>query len=112
MCAACIEEHNLSDTFNPGANWSFCPICNEEIKRLLPHDGTEVDKYWAWVNEIKPPLPRNFKSKFTHVSQVGGVSFVSEHASAGARDEGSRDSKGAKRGKKRDQKSSETCCMS
>ena len=79
ICDGCKKSNGVVDSAtwqkamaNPnggGELWSFCPLCNEEIKRISKHTGTEYEDYWKWVNEVKPPLPRGFKSKFksTHV---------------------------------------------
>ena len=44
--------------------WNFCPLCCGEIKRVLMKDGTETEKYWTWVEEVKPKLPKDFALKF------------------------------------------------
>lgn len=44
----------------------LCPVCGEHAKKILPHTGNEVEEYWEWVMEIKPPLPPGFKNRFKH----------------------------------------------
>eukprot|EP00619_Florenciella_sp_RCC1007_P001620 CAMPEP_0205908836 /NCGR_PEP_ID=MMETSP1325-20131115/3479_1 /ASSEMBLY_ACC=CAM_ASM_000708 /TAXON_ID=236786 /ORGANISM="Florenciella sp., Strain RCC1007" /LENGTH=198 /DNA_ID=CAMNT_0053275077 /DNA_START=15 /DNA_END=611 /DNA_ORIENTATION=- len=97
ICDGCRKSNGVVDSAtwqkalaNPeggGELWSFCPLCNEEIKRISRHTGTEYEDYWKWVNEVKPPLPRGFKAKFkrTHLeARVCGGS-----ASHGQENEGS-----------------------
>ena len=43
--------------------WAACPLCNEEIKRVTGDSCAEVDGYWDWVYEVKPPLPGGFAKK-------------------------------------------------
>jgi hypothetical protein len=47
-------------------DWCFCPLCNEEIKKIATHTGREVDEYWAWVHEVKPALPAGFVKRISH----------------------------------------------
>lgn len=64
VCTACMKSNRLADSVPKknarGDKWRLCPLCCEEIKRILPHDGFEYEKYWDWVNEVKPPLPKGF----------------------------------------------------
>ena len=56
--------------FIPGGYCS-CPLCAGIIKKVLPHeDGKEVDKYWAWVEEVNPSLPTGFMRNFRHSAHV------------------------------------------
>lgn len=73
VCTGCIRSNRIMESGkaqtmatgpNGEENWSFCPLCNDEIKRMLPHTGDEEKRYWAWVNEIKPPLPHGFERCF------------------------------------------------
>lgn len=49
--------------------WIKCPVCHEEIKIALNHNGNEVDEYWDWINEIKPHVPHGFLKSFTRQSR-------------------------------------------
>lgn len=44
----------------------LCPVCGEHARKILPHTGNEIEEYWEWVMEIKPPLPSGFKNRFKH----------------------------------------------
>ena len=68
VCRRCItsekfcEDRQLQAT--PGG-YCICPLCATAIKRILPHErGSEVDKYWQWVEEISPELPPGFARNF------------------------------------------------
>ena len=63
VCRGCMQRNSIGEPTQEGA-WNFCPLCCGEIKKILPKDGTEVQKYWAWVEEVKPKLPRDFALKF------------------------------------------------
>jgi len=73
LCTACAKSQHFVESsrakLEEGA-WCFCPLCNEEIKRILPHTGTEVADYWTWVHEVKPVLPGGFRSRLSQSSQM------------------------------------------
>ena len=67
-CVACIKQHNIGTKVVPGGPppWRACPLCMEEIKVVFPGEpgGAELEKYWAWVYSVAPPLPFGFKRRF------------------------------------------------
>jgi len=89
VCNSCIEKNNIGKPHVEGS-WNFCSICNEQIKLALPHSGNEVNEYWKWVEEVKPPIPLSFIKSFTKRSTAniknvtqgvngdGGVAFDSD----------------------------------
>lgn len=71
VCPYCIDSESFCPDFKmketDGAGFCNCPICAEVIKLILPHEGgREVEKYWKWVLEVKPPLPSGFVRSFHH----------------------------------------------
>lgn len=83
LCEPCVvknrfrESGAITSAENDVGAWCFCPICNDEIKKILPHTGHEEDQYWAWVNEIRPVLPRGFQTRLKSSNpghkRVGGT---------------------------------------
>ena len=73
VCDECIVEHNIGtkDTKEQAA-WRACPLCMDEIKRVLPRDGQEESKYWEWVYDVKPPIPsaKSFVKQFKKVGTL------------------------------------------
>lgn len=63
VCRGCMVLNDIGESRDEG-KWCLCPLCCGEIKRIIPHDGAEVDTYWKWVLEIKPKLPHKFEQKF------------------------------------------------
>ena len=63
--------------------YNMCPLCATTIKRILPHEfGKEVDKYWAWVEEISPELPPGFLRNFRHSASVLQTVYINGELSA------------------------------
>jgi hypothetical protein len=60
LCDACYSNK---------ASWDNCPLCNDGIKVTFDHNGNEVEEYWCWVNELKPPLASSFKKSFPRLSR-------------------------------------------
>ena len=73
VCNECILEHNIGtkDTQEQSA-WRACPLCMDEIKKILPKDGQEETKYWEWVYDVKPPIPsaKSFVKQFKKVGNI------------------------------------------
>lgn len=73
VCNECILEHNIGtkDTQEQAA-WRACPLCMDEIKKILPKDGQEENKYWEWVYDVKPPIPsaKSFVKQFKKVGNI------------------------------------------
>ena len=63
VCRGCLVLNGIGESRDEG-KWCLCPLCCGEIKRILPHDGSEVDKYWKWVLEVRPHLPPKFEQRF------------------------------------------------
>ena len=77
VCGGCVAQHRLTEsgatTLGDGQDmWCFCPLCNDEIKRMaVPVPGKEAEAelaYWAWVNEVRPVLPSGFVEKLRKAS--------------------------------------------
>jgi hypothetical protein len=66
-CLDCIDKNNIGKPGTEGS-WNFCAICCDEIKIALEHDGSEVERYWKWVREVKPFIPVGFVKSFTKKS--------------------------------------------
>ncbi|GFH48185.1 hypothetical protein CTEN210_04661 [Chaetoceros tenuissimus] len=48
-----------------------CPACNQSIKYVSTYnDGRELDDYWNWIKEVKPPLDQDFKRNFLQLSHA------------------------------------------
>mmetsp|Transcript_19057 Transcript_19057/g.27985 ORF Transcript_19057/g.27985 Transcript_19057/m.27985 type:complete len:624 (-) Transcript_19057:351-2222(-) len=80
VCDECVESHcfgNRNDDAKSSLSSSSvrcCPLCGEEIKLILDFDavggGKAVrEKYWSWVNEVKPFIPKSFVSNFPQKSK-------------------------------------------
>ncbi len=56
-----------------------CSLCAGIIKRILPLDGGhEVERYWDWVLEEKPELPKEFMRNFKHSAGVIEAVYVTD----------------------------------
>lgn len=56
-----------------------CSLCAAIIKRILPlENGAEVEKYWQWVLEERPPLPTGFVRDFKHSEGVIKTVYVTD----------------------------------
>ena len=53
VCRSCLGDFS-----------AWCPLCCGEVKRVLPHDGQEREKYWDWVLAVRPRLPPDFRDNF------------------------------------------------
>lgn len=43
---------------------------SQQVAFVVPYkDGSEATKYWRWVQEIKPPLPKGFRGRF-HMAAI------------------------------------------
>ena len=90
VCRDCMRRNCIGEPTTEGA-WAFCPLCCGEIKRILVQDGAEVEKYWAWVEEVKPKLPKDFALKFEiHGGLIREEVAERENKSAGRRGKGRR----------------------
>ena len=48
-----------------------CPACNQSIKYVSTYNnGKELDDYWNWIKEVKPPLDQDFKRNFLQLSHA------------------------------------------
>eukprot|EP00752_Nemacystus_decipiens_P005307 g4814.t1 len=70
-CRRCIEQGGFG---RPGAvskGGSLCPVCCQQVVFVAPCKGgkKETELYWRWVEEVKPPLPRDFRHKF-HMAAI------------------------------------------
>jgi hypothetical protein len=73
VCRPCIKTENIltdSQFMLNSDGYCNCPLCATIIKKILPHDGHEVEVYWKWVHEISPPLPAGFLRNFKHSAGV------------------------------------------
>ncbi|CAM9874630.1 unnamed protein product [Phaeothamnion confervicola] len=57
VCGACWQDQPAGE--------KMCAVCGTAVKRAIPYaDGREAQRYWAWVEEVKPPLPPGFACEF------------------------------------------------
>ncbi len=73
VCESCRSEHGIGTTDTAvRAAWRACPLCMDEIKKVLPRDGRAEEKYWSWVHSVKPPIPshKDFANKFKYAGKV------------------------------------------
>jgi hypothetical protein len=74
ICESClINEEICEDAKLASKPHGFCncPLCGQIIKKIfLSEDGHEVERYWSWVYEIPPVLPRGFMNNFKHSAAV------------------------------------------
>mmetsp|Transcript_27576 Transcript_27576/g.32623 ORF Transcript_27576/g.32623 Transcript_27576/m.32623 type:complete len:265 (-) Transcript_27576:208-1002(-) len=129
VCQNCMEINKICESgkvsdLGDGTNkWCFCPLCNEEIKKVSLYTGFEEQEYWNWVNEIKPILPQNFKQNF---SKFHGINESSKNNKRNDDDDDDDDNRGAesrgrrgsgrnhskKNSKKKNNPASKTCAIS
>ena len=78
VCATCMVSENFCEEQHmTSSGYCICPLCADSIKRILPHEGgAEVEKYWAWVEEISPALPPGFVRSFGHSSSILQTIYV------------------------------------
>ena len=56
-----------------------CPLCASEIKIILPFaNGEEKEKYWKWVEEVKPELPATFMRNWRHSAAIIQKVYIDE----------------------------------
>ena len=74
VCRTCIKKegvvpiHDMNKVTNGHCN---CPLCNSIIKIILPWEqGGEVEKYWQWIEEVKPNLPVGFMRNWRHSAAI------------------------------------------
>ena len=73
VCSACIRKEHISSESDLIKEEGFChcPLCNQVIKLILPFEqGREVERYWEWVYQVAPPLPKGFLRGFRHSAAV------------------------------------------
>jgi|TARA_B110000091_G_scaffold156355_1_gene166579 hypothetical protein len=85
VCNQCMVQHDIGvlDRSNPHARtWSACPVCVQEIKKIVPlHDGSELD-YFNWLHEVKPSTGWLDTHQFANAGQTleKGSVLLKEHA--------------------------------
>ena len=74
ICAKCIEKEHFCALDSPlmtQGGCCSCPLCAGVIRKMLPYEGgNEVEKYWAWVHEINPLLPKGFMKNWRHSAAI------------------------------------------
>lgn len=77
VCDVCAKEKRVGPSSAGSAGmWEACPVCMSMIKKVLPLEGgREEDRYWDWVHEVKPPLPRGFARKLAKCDPSNPKSF-------------------------------------
>ena len=105
VCTPCIDKNNIGKP-NVPSSWNFCAICCEEIKIALPYTEDVVDKYWAWVREVKPFIPPNFIRAF-HKRSTANIKRLIKDGDKDIYDDGAADE--GREGKKYGAK---VCCIS
>ena len=74
VCRNCIAKENvvcISDMSKFSHAHCNCPLCNSVIKLILPwEEGLEVEKYWQWIEEVKPALPGDFMKNWRHSAAI------------------------------------------
>lgn len=81
VCSPCIRKERISAESDVSSEEDFChcPLCNQAIKLILPFDqGKEVDRYWSWVYQVTPPLPKDFLRGFKHSAAVIQKVYIDE----------------------------------
>lgn len=83
VCRTCIKKegvvpiHDMNKVPNGHCN---CPLCSSIIKLILPWEqGEEVEKYWKWIEEIKPELPQNFMRNWRHSAAIIQKCYVEDN---------------------------------
>ena len=72
VCDACIRQHDIGvlDRRDPRARtWNACPVCVEEIKRVVPLHNASHAEYVGWLHEVKPPIPFVDRKLFAGMGQ-------------------------------------------
>ena len=82
ICALCKSAHKIGMPTETGS-WNYCAICCGEIKIAFISDGTEVERYWRWVKEVKPTIGTAFLRKFdkrsrARIKRAGGVTTADD----------------------------------
>jgi hypothetical protein len=73
VCDECIHRHEIGvldrhDQF--ARTWNACPLCVQEIKKIVPlHDNSE-NEYVEWLHEVKPPIPFVDRQQFARVAAM------------------------------------------
>ena len=64
-------EHSCvcDSCFHNEKPWDKCPWCHKKVQIVLDKTGMEMDEYWDWINEVKPPLPPKFQKHFLRLSR-------------------------------------------
>lgn len=70
VCEECQDLHNIGTNDKQGMTaWRACPVCMDEIKKVLPMEPDVEQKYWSWVYEVKPPIPWIDRGKFSRAAE-------------------------------------------
>ncbi|KAG6586546.1 uncharacterized protein IUM83_16201 [Phytophthora cinnamomi] len=64
VCNQCVTSNDMSPDFSMNPERCVCPVCGVNIHLILPHTGSEEEKYWNWVLSTKPTLPSGFLKSF------------------------------------------------
>lgn len=74
VCNSCIKSNKICEEreFSIGlGDHCNCSLCGSVILRIfLSEGGDEAVRYWAWVYEESPPLPKNFRANFRRSAGV------------------------------------------
>ena len=74
VCIECINKESICSLGEGGNNPNAhvnCPLCLSIIKLILPFEnGLEREKYWNWVEEVKPELPSGFLRNWKHSAAI------------------------------------------
>ena len=74
VCIDCINKESICSLGEGGNNPNAhvnCPLCLSIIKLILPFEnGLEREKYWKWVEEVKPELPSGFLRNWKHSAAI------------------------------------------
>jgi hypothetical protein len=89
VCISCVASHKLCESHQANLGdgedrWCFCPLCNDEIKKIILFSGGDDDeeKYWNWVNEVKPNLPVRFVHGFKESAKYIKSEYGNESSDA------------------------------
>ena len=81
VCKACIQKENICEEFSlqHDDGFPYCPLCNSVIKKIIRYEkGKEVEKYWDWVYEMSPQLPKGFMRDFRHSAAIIQKIYIDE----------------------------------
>ena len=81
VCSPCIRKEHLCSESNLTGEDDFChcPLCHQVIKLIVPFEqGKEVERYWTWVYQVTPPLPKGFLRGFRHSAAVIQKVYIDE----------------------------------